>query len=487
MKMDTKRTRSLFLVLVVAIVATTALAVEKPTTTQQTCITEDCHANYQKDAYVHGPVSLGDCKSCHKEKDAAAHTYELLREGKDLCSYCHLDQVTSKNVHKPLEDGACADCHDPHSSNNKFMLPTSTVAGLCENCHKTTEGMEYLHGPVAIGECTVCHDSHSSDYDMLLTEDPADLCFSCHVVTKEELSGFEFVHEPASNDCAGCHDPHGGSNAQMLKAEAPELCYSCHENIKNIATNSKYQHDVVSEPGGCLKCHTPHASTVRYGLKADPTTLCMSCHDKPVGLSKTEVLGSFTDELENKKFPHGPVAEKDCKGCHISHGSDYFRLLAKDYPPQFYAPYKAENYELCFSCHQESIVRTAETTRLTNFRNGNQNLHYLHVNKEQRGRTCRSCHETHASNLPNHIRASVPFGKWSLPINFGKTETGGTCAPGCHKPKDYDRNQAVDYSKPIVVEKPIKTVKEPEEDKDAISDKELERLYEENQSEKTKP
>ena len=63
-----------------------SLAAEKPTTTQQTCITEDCHANYSKDSYVHGPVSLGDCKSCHDEKDAATHTYELARERNELCA-----------------------------------------------------------------------------------------------------------------------------------------------------------------------------------------------------------------------------------------------------------------------------------------------------------------------------------------------------------------------------------------------------------------
>jgi hypothetical protein len=37
------------------------------------------------------------------------------------------------------------------------------------------------------------------------------------------------------------------------------------------------------------------------------------------------------------------------------------------------------------------------------------------------------------------IADSVPFGKWSLPLKFVKTETGGSCAPGCHKPQSYDR------------------------------------------------
>ena len=70
------------------------------------------------------------------------------------------------------------------------------------------------------------------------------------------------------------------------------------------------------------------------------------------------------------------------------------------------------------------------------------------MNKERRGRTCRACHQTHASNLPKHIRESVSYGMWDLPVGFTKTQTGGSCSPGCHLPKDYDRENAVDYSVP---------------------------------------
>jgi predicted CXXCH cytochrome family protein len=278
--------------------------------------------------------------------------------------------------------------------------------------------------------------------------DPMELCFSCHIITKEELTEFEHVHEPAKGNCFGCHDPHGADNRDMLKAQAPELCYPCHEDIKKLAEESKHKHNVVGEPGGCLKCHTPHASTVPSGLKQVPMNLCISCHDKPVGLDKDDVMKPFTDEVANKKFMHGPVGQKDCKGCHITHGSNHFRLLMKEYPPQFYSPFKKSNYDLCFSCHEETLVQTAETASLTDFRNGSSNLHYLHVNKERRGRTCRSCHATHASSLPKHIRETVPYGVWDLPIQFTKTETGGSCKPGCHVPYAYDRNHAVEYKKP---------------------------------------
>jgi predicted CXXCH cytochrome family protein len=425
-----------------------ATAIEKPNTPQKTCVTEECHTDYSQKAYVHGPVGLGDCKSCHKPLDPAQHTYELVRQGKDLCEYCHLDQTGKMHTHQPLETGDCSQCHDPHSSDNKFLLPEKSVADLCAKCHETTKGMTFLHGPTAVGECSICHNSHSSDYEKLLTVAPDSLCFSCHVVTQNELQKFEFVHEPAKGDCIGCHNPHGAANAMMLKAQAPDLCYPCHEDIKNIAETSKYKHSAVVQEDGCMHCHTPHASTIKNILRNDPATLCLSCHDKPVGVTVSEVLPSFTKEIEDKKYMHGPVAQKDCEGCHISHGSEYFRLLVKEYPPEFYAPFKKENYDLCFSCHPDTLALTKETIDLTDFRNGNLNLHFVHVNKEQRGRTCRSCHATHASDLPKHIRESVPYGMWDLPIQFTKTDTGGGCKPGCHLPYSYDRENPQIYEQP---------------------------------------
>ena len=427
-------------IVLICVLVSNVFAVEKPTSPQETCVTEECHADYSKKAYVHGPVALGDCKSCHKPVNEQEHTFELERKGPDLCQYCHLDQTTKKNLHNALEENNCIQCHDPHSSDNKLFLHS------CGECHNITAGMKFLHGPVAAGECIACHEPHGSDYENLLATDPNEHCFSCHEVTRDELKKFEFVHDPMRGGCIECHDAHGANNAKMLIDEAPGLCYPCHEDIKKMAETASYQHSVVTEEDGCMSCHTPHASTVRYGLKAAPIELCMTCHDKPQPIGKDEVLPAFTDELKGT-FPHGPIAQKDCEGCHISHGSEHFRLLTKEYPPEFYASFSEENYELCFSCHSESSVLTKETSDLTDFRNGNTNLHFLHVNKERRGRTCRACHQTHASNLPRHIRESVPYGRWDLPIQFEKTETGGGCKPGCHLPFAYDRQTPVVYKR----------------------------------------
>ena len=61
------------------------------------------------------------------------------------------------------------------------------------------------------------------------------------------------------------------------------------------------------------------------------------------------------------------------------------------------------------------------------------------MNNKTKGRSCRLCHNIHGSSNPRLIAESVPFGKWTLPLRYVKTETGGGCAPGCHKPQYYDR------------------------------------------------
>jgi hypothetical protein len=70
----------------------------------------------------------------------------------------------------------------------------------------------------------------------------------------------------------------------------------------------------------------------------------------------------------------------------------------------------------------------------------------------QKGRNCRSCHNTHASPNELHVRDSVPFGSWQMPIAFKKTATGGGCTPGCHQPYEYDREKPRVYDLPAATQ-----------------------------------
>ena len=173
---------------------------------------------------------------------------------------------------------------------------------------------------------------------------------------------------------------------------------------------------------------------------------CLGCHDRKLKAGGAELADIKTLLAQNPDH-HGPVRDGDCAGCHQPHGSQNFRLLAQAYPKEFYAPFKEENFALCFTCHDAALSRDERTTTLTDFRNQDRNLHFLHVNRAVKGRTCRACHETHASTLPSHIRKAVPFGNWELPVNYAKSPGGGSCAPGCHAAQAYDRG-APEQKKP---------------------------------------
>ncbi|MBI4890645.1 MAG: hypothetical protein HY821_08460 [Acidobacteria bacterium] len=139
--------------------------------------------------------------------------------------------------------------------------------------------------------------------------------------------------------------------------------------------------------------------------------------------------------------PHPPLAGQHCAGCHQPHSGEHFRLLKDDYPKEFYAPFKAENFSLCFKRRDAGLPHTKRTAALLDFLCGNKDLHVVLVNKTQKGRTFRTCHESYANIAPNHIRNAVPFGKWSLPIHFTQSENGGTCPPGCHAQLNYERKK----------------------------------------------
>ena len=141
---------------------------------------------------------------------------------------------------------------------------------------------------------------------------------------------------------------------------------------------------------------------------------------------------------------HKPVADGTCWACHDPHGSENRVLLRHDYPEEFYAGYKEENYSLCFECHDREAFLYPRTSELTNFRNGDQNLHFVHVNKSTKGRTCKVCHGVHGADQEQLIKRKIPaFGKWEIPIRYTPERFGANCTVGCHKPKSYNRARAV--------------------------------------------
>lgn len=405
---------------------------------EASCATADCHEGVGNDPIVHGPVAMDECQICHEPK-RDRHNFEDVPPSLDLCMACHDDPVDIEAVvHFPATED-CLICHDPHGSSLPGLLRGDKVQDLCFACHDTEliDG-EHKHGPAASGACTICHNPHSSNEERLLREKGNALCAICHADFIEEMTAGTYVHEPVKESCTNCHNPHSGEQPRMLPGTIHELCGKCHEEIVTTATGSTVAHAPAKSENGCIECHTPHGGNNPSLLKDAQVPLCLGCHNDKLE-SSGKPLQDMKALLATNSDWHSPINENGCTSCHDPHGGENFRMLMEVYPPTFYSGYDPDKYALCFTCHEPSMVRDQYTRTLTGFRHGDLNLHFLHVNKEERGRTCRACHEVHASPNPKHIRDTVPYGEWDLPISFSKTETGGACIPGCHEERSYDR------------------------------------------------
>lgn len=404
------------------------------------CVTNKCHSDIGKDKFVHGPVAVGACSVCHIE--TTKHKFKAIENAGKLCYKCHDSKSTMSNIHPPVKEGLCTDCHSPHQSPFRYQLYNKPPK-LCFRCHdEEMAKAEYVHGPVAVGGCVVCHNPHESNNPKMLMAKGNNVCYICHIDKLHMFKEKKFLHKPAKEACIKCHSPHTGKYRFNLQLDPNmELCLGCHTDKKESIKTVKYKHGALDTKKKCLACHNPHVADYPKQLIKQPMDLCLGCHDREYKQAGNKKIINMKAYLAKNTDHHGPIKQKDCTACHNPHGSNYFRMLRRFFPPIFYAPFNIKNYSLCFGCHEKTLVLDEFTTTLTGFRNGNMNLHYKHVNKKRKGRTCRACHEMHATNNPKHIRNAIPFGAWGLPIQHKKTKTGGKCTPGCHQTFLYDRDK----------------------------------------------
>ena len=418
----------------------------------QSCVVDSCHQSILATEKPHAPVKENDCAACHRQKNKLHPVknekgFELTAKVPALCAQCHDAFGKKKVMHPPVKDGDCLACHKPHGASGRFLMGAGEDrTELCLGCHDSAPfKQKFMHGPVAVGACTKCHAPHEAAEKNLLEGTVRNLCLKCHTDFAKSLKEARVVHQPVKEGpCTSCHNSHGSPVSKLLKKKMPELCIECHVKLGKKLAGVKVPHKPLQQEGSCGSCHSAHYSQDKGLLPFDEITTCLRCHDKD-NLGNPP-LRNIKKELAGKKYLHGPIEAGECKACHDPHGSDDFRMLRGSYPADIYAPYKEGIYGICLSCHEKNLLRYADTTIYTGFRNGNRNLHYVHVANNRKGRTCRICHETHASTGVKMIsNEGAKFGDWKIPINFSITPTGGSCAPGCHRAFKYDRQTPVNY------------------------------------------
>ena len=414
-----------------------------------TCTAPACHTKRTVRAVVHKPVAKITCDACHDQDDETLHEFELIDQGSELCYGCHKDETKGKkHVHEPLTDKKkpCLSCHKPHSTATPHLLRAETTSGQCLSCHDEFATGELYHKSRAAKGCIGCHSPHASDFDKLLLAAPRDMCFTCHDDVKEDMAEAKSVHGPLVAGCVGCHDPHRPLTGMGLKKQGAGLCLSCHEHFKSQAVVMSKRHPKLLENNGCRRCHSPHFSARKYQLTKSPQKLCLGCHSKPFKDRAGRELRDVKAQIAEATEVHGPLVTQDCGKCHQPHGNDRFSFLRRSYPGTFYSVYTPQTYALCFGCHDSELAADKHTPMATNFRNGSRNLHYIHVNKPGKGRTCRACHANHGTNNSHMLADSISFGTWKIPVGFKATTNGGTCVTGCHRQMGYDRQVALELT-----------------------------------------
>jgi predicted CXXCH cytochrome family protein len=335
------------------------------------------------------------------------------------------------------------------SDTKKSFVITDTVppkgdsirVNSCIKCHSNVVGKKVIHKP-AINDCSKCHQStglgnHEEDGEgFKLVNKVPELCYACHdvkTIIKEQ------IHTPLKDgDCFSCHDVHSSKGEHLLSIPPPGLCYSCHSDLKKNIDSATVKHGALTEAKSCINCHSPHSSSEKNNLLLPQPDLCFTCHDKQIKVGDV-VLPNMKSLMTQSKYVHGAMDMGGCTACHNPHGSSNSLLLKKTFPSsENYSTADKKNYALCLECHESSLFEEAKTTEATGFRDGERNLHFVHVNKEK-GRTCINCHNVHASNSLYLISDKTKFGQSMLPMNFTKLPKGGTCAPGCHSEKTYTR------------------------------------------------
>lgn len=320
--------------------------------------------------------------------------------------------------------------------------PAAAVDEGCVNagCHAQYGKAPFVHE--AIDNCTDCHKlapgrsdaAHeakakqpSTVKDYPVPKKTPDLCWECHDNDAEKTDN---LHPPYEDgDCGECHDMHQSKHPKQLKAPVAETCYGCHDEIQAKVEDSRVAHDPLDSKESCLNCHAHHGADPGKYLKAPSVMkLCgEECHDDLVA----EIEAIPADHR------HGPVQKGECQACHDVHGSPFAKLLRGNYPTGNYAPWSSMTFKACFGkCHDTKMFTEKGAT---GFSTAEKSLHYLHTNR-QKGRTCRMCHEPHASPEAHLLRAKVPFGKWKFDMTWkpGQGEAAASCAPACHGEKKYN-------------------------------------------------
>ncbi len=265
--------------------------------------------------------------------------------------------------------------------------------------------------------------------DRLPPPDAGENCLECH----GELAEGAVVHGALElESCDACHLTTGDGHHFDLADPLVEVCVGCHDDPRG----AEGRLHGPAAAGECVACHSPHSARVASLLRDEPPDLCWRCHGRVIeGPELERPIRDIEREIAQAATVHEAL-EVGCDLCHLAHGGSQYGLFTEPFPVGPYTVDHEGSYELCFRCHDQEILE--DDPRVTGFRNGEKNLHQLHVAR-RKSRSCALCHSPHGGG-DHLIRESARFGGWTMPLTYQATPEGGTCAPACHEKRGYSRN-----------------------------------------------
>jgi hypothetical protein len=264
------RRLALFLVLLVAVVASSACA-----------RLLGIRPAEQKAFPHHTHTTKGiNCRECHVGMPSAGNTGPLHIPGTDVCLKCHT---------KPHDPNTCSNCHG---------LPY-----VRENAERAKASLNFEHKkhlPRTRGECVHCHSGVRRDADHIR---PAmAVCFSCH----EHADGF------SSRKCDQCHKDIAGE-------QIPPTSHVVHEGdwLREHGTRASSARDL------CSTCHADKFCASCHGVGTVPLLPEKMHFDDPLRLGVHRAGFKSRHSLEARSNPGLCMTcheTKSCDACHADNG-----------------------------------------------------------------------------------------------------------------------------------------------------------------------
>lgn len=319
---------------------------------------------------------------------------------------------------------------------------------LSEGCH-TAPALPGTpqHPPFREGHCLACHEDHATSQTRLLKTTGNAMCLACHTGMNFTTGTQTLAHPAGGQLCITCHNPHQSGERNLMRSrDGLLICAQCHADFLKQAAKLPYRHHYLDPQTECGSCHYAHRRPEQHYLRENVSETCLTCHDLALR-SGNRVLENVAEQIHRAPVVHGALAKGSCATCHTPHGSQQPSLLKAGYPAGNYETYRPEQYTLCWQCHPKGLAESSRGEGVTGFRNGEVNLHWLHVSRLKQGRACHLCHTAHASQTPHLLRETVQFNQWQAPLNYKVLPEGGSCLTPCHRLREYSRLRALDNGK----------------------------------------